>query len=96
LAASGESKAVHARHAYEDALRIAGAAESAARQFGSSRFEPESTLAREAVERLRSEHASAADLRASSEGGDMPLDVAVRYVLGGRGDQTRPNTTAAF
>jgi tetratricopeptide (TPR) repeat protein len=78
---------------HEDALRIAGAAESAARQFGSARFEPESTLAREAVERLRRERTVADDRRAWNDGADMPLDVAVRYVLG---DQTRPNTTAAF
>jgi predicted ATPase len=80
----------------ERALRIAAAAAGAQRQFGSARFEPETTIAREAVERLRREHTNAEDLHAWIEGGGMPLDVAVRYVLGGRDDQIRPNTTAAF
>jgi predicted ATPase len=82
--------------AQEDALRIAGAAESAGRRFGSARFEPETTIAREAMVRLRRERTSDDDRRAWDDGCGMPLDVAVRYVLGARDDQIRPNTTAAF
>ena len=70
----------HDAGAHEHAARLAGAAASAERRFGSAGFEPETSVVRAALADVAAD--VGAHAAAWREGATMPLDVAVRYALG--------------
>jgi hypothetical protein len=70
------------------AARLAGAATTAQRSFGSSSFEPEASIVAAELARLKAAARDDADLeRALREGEGVPLDVALRYAAADAGSE---------